>query len=146
MRNSSTAAGKAAPVKSGLTSYPRELEEAETLTKELGRLLEQHAHALDEKNVRREVEILERWISAYRRGVVNARRISPTEISLLGDLRDHLKLAIEERQRLADEGGRAPTEEESERLDGLMKTTRRIERMLNLAQALHTAAPQYEEA
>lgn len=133
-------------VQNGLMTYPQELEDAEKLTKELRRLLARHEDTLEEENIRREVEILERWIAAYRRGVVNARRISPSEISLLGDLRSHLRLTLTERQRLEDEGGRAPTPEESEKLNELMKTMRRMERMLNLAQALHTMPLETEDA
>lgn len=108
----------------------QELEEAENLVNELKSLLVKREDTLDDEGIRHQVEILERWMESYRRGLSAAQKISENGALLLGDLRNHLKLSIDERHRLEGEGGNPPTREESDKLEKLTKTLRHIEQVL----------------
>lgn len=119
------------------------LEVVEELTNELKRILVSHEQTLREHEIRQKVEILERWMESYRRGLSAARKISEKGTSILNELTNNLKLAIDERHRLEGEGGSAPSGEESEKIDDLIKTMHHIENMLpDIEQVFHTTEPE----
>jgi hypothetical protein len=134
------------PAMADTTACPPELADAESLAQKLKQLVTRLDNTPDGKIIRRESEILERWITAYRRSVAITGKISPSEISLLAHLHAPLKQLVDANRRLEEEGGRPPTHEEAVAIHSLMKTIRRIERMLNLAHALHTMTPEREDA
>ncbi|MBY0407939.1 MAG: hypothetical protein K2Q01_09625, partial [Rickettsiales bacterium] len=88
-----------------VTALEQQLCEAEHLTNDLKRLLVKYEHALEQEGIRHEVETLERWMESYRRGLSAAHKISQKGMGWLTDLRERLKLAAEELQRLENEGG-----------------------------------------
>lgn len=122
------------------------LESAEELTNELKRLLVKHEHTLDEEGIRREVEILERWMESYRRGLAAANKISETGTSWLTTLRDRLKLAADEIQRLEGEGGPAPSKEQMAKTEDLLKAVRRIEKVMPNLEHLFPQNEAHEDA
>lgn len=124
-----------------------ELQEIEQLTNDLKRLLVKHEDTLMEEGIRREVETLERWIESYRRGLSAARKISETGITILSDVRDHLKLAIHERHRLEDEGGSPSSKDDNRKIDDLAETMHHIESMLpDIGHIFPVAEPEHEDA
>ncbi len=130
-----------------LGHHHHDMKEVEELANELKRLLVSHEDTLMEEGIRSEVEVLERWMESYRRGLSAARKISETGASLLGDLRNHLKLAIEERHRLEGEGGNPPTTAETRKIEDLTKTMSHIEAMLpNIEHVFHAMEPEREDA
>ncbi len=124
-----------------------DIHEIEQLTNELKRLLVSHEDTLNDEGIRREVEMLERWMESYRRGLSAAHKISETGTTILNDLRNHLKLAINERHRLEDEGGNPSTKDDSRKLNDLADTMHHIESMLpDLQHAFHAIEPEPEDA
>jgi hypothetical protein len=113
-----------------MSASPHQLKDVEDLATELKRLLVSHERTLDEEGIRHEVEVLERWMESYRRGLAAASKISENGTEWLAHLRDHLKLAADELQRLEGEGGTPPSREQLERMDELHKAVKRIDNVL----------------
>ena len=112
------------------TAIAQQMKDVEELTNELKRLLVHHESMLDEEGIRHEVEVLERWMESCRRGLAAAHKISQTGTAWLSDLRNHLKLAVEERHRLETEGGNPANQEQAEKTDELLRTLQHIEEVL----------------
>lgn len=111
-------------------TQPHQLKDVEDLTAELKRLLVRHERTLEEEGIRHEVEVLERWMESYRRGLAAASKISENGMEWLSHLRNHLKLAVDELQRLEGEGGAPPSKQQLERMDELIKAVSRIDNVL----------------
>jgi lysyl-tRNA synthetase class I len=107
-----------------------ELKNVEEMTNELKRLLVKNEKALDEHDTRHEVEVIERWMESYRRGLSAAHKLSETGTTWLVDLRDKLKLAADELIRLEGEGGNPSNKEQVERTEELLNAVRRIDKVL----------------
>ena len=123
----------------------QKLQEVEDLTNSLRRLLVQNEIALDEEGIRREVETLEHWMESYRRGLTAANKISETGVEWLSKLRDRLKLAAEERQRIEGEGGNPASLEQTKKTEELFEAARRIDKAIpDLEQMFVHTTPQEE--
>ena len=105
------------------------LGEAETLVHEVRRLLVYSEEAMDDDSIKNRAETLERWLESYRRGLSAAQKISKNSESFLQEMRDRLKLSLEEIQRLDDEGGAPATPEQKQRMDELAKAISRIDHL-----------------
>lgn len=123
----------------------QQLQDVEALEHELKRLLVRHEATLDAEGIRKEVEILERWMESYRRGLAAADKISCTGMTWLADLRDRLKLSADERQRLEGEGGNPASKEQAEKTEELLKAIRSIERVMPDIQHMLCKAEQPQE-
>lgn len=120
----------AAPVYQGAAFSQNQLQEVEELANELKRILVKHEKTLDEEGIRQEVECLERWMESYRRGLAAAHKISETGTGWLTHLRDKLKMAADEMQRIEGEGGPPASREQAEKNEDLVKAVRRIEKVM----------------
>lgn len=116
--------------KAAYNMLEQQLEEAEGLTNELKRLLVRYENALEHEGIRHQVEILERWMESYRRGLSAAQKISESGTTLLIELREKLKLAAEELQRLEGEGGSPLTKEQINQTEEFLKASRRIDQVI----------------
>ncbi len=103
------------------------LEEVEALTNELKRLLVRHETLLEQEGIKHQIEVLERWMESYRRGLAAAYKLSQNGITWLNDLRERLKLAADELQRLEGEGGNPATAEQIAKAEELIKAIHRID-------------------
>ena len=111
-------------------NHQTQMQDVEALTNELKKLLVKHETMLDEEGIKHEVEVLERWMESYRHGLAAATKISNTGMGWLGDLRDHLKLAADELQRLEGEGGNAPTRAQNQKTEELLNAIKRIDKVI----------------
>jgi len=107
-----------------------QLSEAEELTNQLKRLLVRYESALEQEGIRQQVETLERWMESYRRGLAAARKITENGASLLTQMRQRLKLAAEELQRLEGEGGNPASKEQAIEAEEFLKASRNIDQVL----------------
>ena len=108
----------------------KQLHDVTALAAELKRLLVRHHAILKEEGVRQEMERLEQWLEDERKGPAPARVISESGIQWLVGLRDRLKLSADEAQRLEGEGGNPSSKEQIEKTEDLLKTIRRIDRII----------------
>ncbi len=128
-----------------LLDQSHKLQEVEELTNDLKRLLVNHEATLDEEGIRAEVEILERWMESYRRGLSAATKLSETGVQKLTDLRNKLKLAAEERQRLEAEGGPALNKDQLQKTDQLLAAANHIDKAIPDIEQMFSS-PQEEHA
>lgn len=120
----------------------QQLTEAEELTNELKRLLVRYESTLEQEGIRHHIETLERWMETYRHGMSAARKISENGTPWLTELRERLKLAAEELQRLEGEGGNPATKEQVAQAEDLMKASRRIDQVIpNIEQIFSPTEP-----
>ena len=112
------------------TAISQQLAEAEELTNELKRLLVRYESALEHEGIRDQIEILERWMESYRRGLSAAHKIAENGPAWLTELREKLKFAADELQRLEGEGGNPATKEQSAQAEDFLKASRRIENVI----------------
>ena len=94
-------------------------------------LLALDLNTFGDKNISRELEVLGRWNAYYHKNLVTLEAFSETCMIVLANLRDRLKLALEEMQRLEGEGGPTASKEQVEKNEALVKAIRRIETLLN---------------
>ena len=113
------------------TLEKQQLHHVTTLAGELKRLLVRHSAILQEEGVRREMQQLEEWLEVERKGPAPAGVISEGGIAWLGKLRDRLKLSADEALRLEGEGGNPANKEQGEKIEDLLKTVRRIDRIIS---------------
>ena len=106
-------------------------EQLDTLVEDLKRLLTRHHDSLKEGGVRREMQQLERWLEAECEGPAPAGVISESGMKWLECLRDKLKLSADEALRLEGEGGNPSNTEQAEKIDAVLKTIRRIDKIIN---------------
>jgi phosphoenolpyruvate carboxylase len=112
------------------TSHQHEQQDVKALVDDLKRLLVHHEKALNEEGIRDQVEVLERWMESYRRGLSAANKIAESGMELLPALRSRLKLAVDEMQRLEGEGGTPGSKAHSERLDEFQKAITAIDKVI----------------
>jgi len=117
--------------KSATTALPQK-NEAEALMHEVRRLLVHSEKALEQECVKEQAETLERWLESYRRGLSAAQKLSENSSEFLLDMRERLRLALEEMQRLEDEGGGTPaTPEQKRRMEDLSRAIGRIDHLVS---------------
>ncbi len=109
----------------------KQLHDVTLLAGELKRLMVRHNAILTEEGVRKEMQKLEEWLEAEREGPAPAGIISESGLHWLSVLRDKLKLSADEAQRLEGEGGNPANKEQAEKLEDLLKTIRRIDRIID---------------
>lgn len=125
----------------------QQLAEAEELTNELKRLLVRYESALEQEGIRQQVETLERWMESYRRGLNAARKLSENGMPLLTEMRERLKLAADELQRLEGEGGNPATKEQAAQAEEFLKASRRIDQVLpNIEHIFSNADTEHADA
>jgi hypothetical protein len=111
-------------------SLQQQLEDVEALDNELKRLLVRHENALKQEGVRHEVETLERWMESYRRGLAAACKIAVNGRACLANLKEKLKYAARELERIDNEGGNPPTKEQTNEKEELLSATRRVNNLI----------------
>lgn len=109
----------------------QKLHDVTTLAAELKRLLVRRSDILQQEGVRGELQRLEDWLEAERKGPAPAHAISEVGITWLSRLRDRLKLAADEAQRFEGEGGNPSSDEQLEKREDLLKTIRRIDAIID---------------
>ena len=112
------------------------LEDVMQLGNELKHLLVRSQRELIKGDAREQVEQLERWIESYRRGLAAAMKISNSGIDMLTKAREQLALALEEQQRLDDEGfcSTNPESDECKQTEGLAAAIRRMDKLIPVFQ------------
>lgn len=111
--------------------FAQPLAEVEALSRDIKKLVSGSDSALEHQNIRTEMETLERWLESYRRGLSAANKLSLNGPELLQSIRNRLKLAVEEIQRLEGEGGNPATEEKNAaEVEELLKTSRKLEQLI----------------
>ena len=123
----------------------QQLGEAEALTNELKRLLVRYESTLEQEGIREQVETLERWMESYRRGLSAARKISENGTGLFIEMRERLKLAADELQRLEGEGGNPASKEQATQVEEFLKVSRRIEQVLPNIEHIFSQAESAED-
>lgn len=108
-----------------------QLRDVTVLAAELKRLMVHRSEVLREEGVKEEIQQLEDWLDIERKGPAPAGIISEGGIHWLKALRDRLKLSAEETQRLESEGGNPVSQEQSEKLESLLKTIRRMDKIID---------------
>ncbi len=112
-------------------SLHQQLNDVETLGRELKRLLVRHESAIEEEGVREDLEMLERWMESYRRGLAAACKIADNGTACLSELRERLAQAADDLQRLENEGGNtAPNPAEARKTEELLKASNRIDQII----------------
>jgi len=112
----------------------QQLSDVDALTKDLKRLLVKGENALEKEGLREDVERLERWMVSYRNGLAAASKMCAGGTDLLCEIKDRLKLAAEELQRLEDEGGNPASREQMMQLEELVKATKLIDQVMPAVQ------------
>lgn len=135
-----------APQTEASETIRQQLAEAEELTNELKRLLVRYESTLEHQGTREQVETLERWMESYRHGLSAARKISENGPQWLTELRENLKLAADELQRLEGEGGNPATKEQAAQAEELLKASLRIEKVIPNLEHIFCAEPENEHA
>lgn len=108
------------------------ISEVETIMGEVRRLLVHSENTLDKEGVKFQAETLERWLESYRRGLSAAEKLSKNSETFLHEIRERLKLALEEIQRLDDEGGATPaTREQKQRVEDLTRAIGRVDHLIS---------------
>lgn len=122
-----------------------DLQETEMLIHDVRSILVHAQEDLVNGEAKEHVEKLEQWIESYRRGLAAAQKISTNGTAMLQVTRDKLKLALEEQLRLEDEGGNPATREQSSKIDQLIKTVRRLDRLIPVVEQSFQARTQEME-
>lgn len=107
-----------------------QLTELEQFSSELKHLLDRHAETLAQEGLLSRVERLERWTDCYARGLKAAASMAEAGPAWLGELRGRLRLAVEELQRLEDEGGCPAGREQAVQAEEFLKAARRLDRII----------------
>ncbi len=113
------------------TPEAREWREIALLAEKIKELLAYHQAVLKDAGIRKEVRQLEGWLEAECNGPAPATIISRSGMDWLKGLRDKLKLSAEEAQRMESEGGAPRSKEQLERTEELLKTVRRIDKIID---------------
>ncbi len=125
-----TTAANCTPCESVANPLDQQLCDAEQLTNELKRLLVKYENALEQEGIREQVETLERWMESYRRGLSAARKISEKGTDWLTDLRERLKMAAEELNRLEGEGGNPLDKSQAVQAEEYLRASLRIDKVI----------------
>lgn len=111
--------------------HKTQLHDITLLAGELKRLLIRHDGVLAEEGVHKEMQQLEEWLESQRKGPVPASIISISGMTWLTSLRDKLKLSADEAIRLEGEGGNPSTKEQAEKMNDLLRTIRRMDKIID---------------
>ena len=134
------------PCETQANPLDQQLCEAEQLTNELKRLLVKYENALEQDGIREQVETLERWMESYRRGLSAARKISEKGTDWLTDLRERLKMAAEELNRLEGEGGNPLDKSQAVQAEEYLRASLRIDRVIPNMESIFAHDTSEEEA
>ncbi len=113
-----------------VTQFEKQLAEVEVIAHEMRHLLVRSEAALENEGIRQDMETLERWIESYRRGLSAAKKLATSGAEILGNIKNRLKLAVEEQYRLEGESPNAATKNQAAAIEDLVKASRRLERMI----------------
>lgn len=119
---------------SALSHAPLNLDETEALCNSLKHVTVRSGDALDRGDAMEGIAQLERWVESYRRGLSAAQKISSAGVEMLQATRDKLAYTLEERLRLDDEGGNAPSPEQIAETNELAQAVKRVDRLLTTFQ------------
>jgi len=114
---------------SGETAVPEILEEAGKLVAEIDKLLNNYKPLVDLDGTEEQLQHLKELSETYRAGVEAADRLGREGSACVADLRDRTKLAAEEMQRLADDGGPPPTKQQEAEIEILTKAARKLDKI-----------------
>jgi hypothetical protein len=110
------------------------LKNVEEMAFSLKKILVSNQGALnreDNKECRQHIEVLERWMESYRKGLAAANKISSLGPAWLAESKERLKLALTELQRLEGEGGNLPSDSSTaEETDSLSRAVRHLEKII----------------
>lgn len=105
------------------------METAYNLTHRLKQVEVFSRGALLNEDILNDIEVIERWVESYRRGLAAARKISDSGLALMQSVQARLALAIEEQQRLEDEGNSPMTRKQQHDIEALRTTHARLQRV-----------------
>jgi hypothetical protein len=108
----------------------------QSLAQELKQLLEHNDTTFDDDIIRRQMELLERWMECYCAHLVAPDTFSETASALISDMRGRLKLSVEEQQRLEGEGGVPSSKEQLEKDEDMLRAIRRSQKLLTEVETL----------
>lgn len=115
--------------------FKQSLADAQALVQDIKKILAKSEPAMaHEEKIKTEMETLGEWIKSYHQGISAADKISTAGGNLVNDIRDRLKLAIEEMQRLEGEGGMAANKADQAEVEELIKALRRLEKVIPVIQ------------
>lgn len=126
--------------------FEHRLSDIEELVHAMKSLQVKSEAVLEQECILTEMETLERWVESYRRGLSAARKLSTSGTEILQNIHDKLKLAVEELQRLEDEGGNPANKKQAAQTEELVAALRRFERVVpTIEQTFHTCDHVQEE-
>jgi hypothetical protein len=118
------------------------LNEADALMHDVRKLIVKSDEALTSVGVKDDMEIIERWVESYRRGLSAANKINTTGAEIIQKLQARLKLAADEILRLEGEGGNTEVDSEQQRhLEQLNKASSRFEKLIPQIEQIFCACP-----
>lgn len=130
-----------------ISAMQAQLQAVEELTFSLKALSVRYHQTLEEEGIAEQLATLERWAESYRRGLTAAQKMSSVGLPMLNELRDRMKLAAEEIQRLEDEGGNlAPSKEQAVKCDDMVRAVRRINELIPATEHLFSSTEPQEGA
>lgn len=109
----------------------KQLHDITTLAASIKSMIVRHNTVLKDAGIRKEMQQLENWLEDERKGPAPACIISSCGVSWLMSLRDKIKLSVDEYQRFEGEGGAPATKDQIERNEELLRTVRRIDRIIS---------------
>jgi hypothetical protein len=110
------------------------MKNVESIAFSLKKILVNNQSALgreDNEECRRHLEVLERWMESYRKGLAAANKISSLGPTWLVESKERLKLALVELQRLEGEGGNLSSSDHPEQeTESLARAVRHLEKII----------------
>lgn len=107
-----------------------ELLEAEALCQSLRAALIRTKDVLVDEQTNEKLELVLRWVDAYRRGMLEHNQVGSSGLEVLHEARNQLELSLEERLRLEDEGGNPATPEQARQNEEIAKAVRRFDQLI----------------
>ncbi len=106
------------------------LKNTETAREDLRGLLVHSEKPLMQSDIIENVERLENWVESYRRGLYAAKKISEQGVATLRETREQLALALDELQRLEDEGGNTADKLQNLKVEEISRAIARVDRLI----------------
>jgi uncharacterized protein (DUF3084 family) len=110
--------------------FSGQLTEVETLIHTLKRTLVHNEEALEHEGIRSDMERLERWLESYRHGLSAATKLATAGNEMMRNIRDRLKLAVEEMHRLEGEGGNPASKSQALEVEQLVAAERQLDALI----------------
>ncbi len=108
----------------------QQLHEVTLLVAQIQRLLVRHSAVLQDAGVYREMRQLGNWLEVERRASTQTGAISPSGLVWLSELRDRLRLSVEEAQCLDDEAAALHSMDHISRIEDMLGTVERIDKII----------------